>query len=162
VGREDRPPGREGDAFIAPPRPTRSAGYQRVLAATTAALLALDAYVHATDAGLYDQNATDILSQGTLFRAQAVVAAVVAVALVLLARHPVVWAIAALVAASAVGAVLLYTYVDVGPLGPLPDMFEPTWALPGKPASAVAEAAAAALALTGLASALPARPRRAR
>jgi hypothetical protein len=32
---------------------------------------------------------------------------------------------------------LLYTYVDVGSLGPLPNMYEPTWALPGKRASAV-------------------------
>jgi hypothetical protein len=61
-----------------------------------------------------------------------------------------VWALAALVAGSAATAVLLYTYVDVGALGPLPDMYEPTWALPGERASAVAEIAAALLAGTGL------------
>jgi hypothetical protein len=102
-----------------------------------------------TDAGLYDTVSTATLSQGTLFRAQAAVAAVVAIAL-LIRPHPAVWAIAALVAASAATAVLLYTYVDAGALGPLPDMYEPTWALPGKRASAVAEIAAALLAGTGL------------
>jgi hypothetical protein len=137
------------------------AAYQQVLAATTAALLAVDAYVHLRDAGLYDGNTTAILSEGMLFRVQAGVAAIVAVTLVL-RRSPVVWAIAVLVAASAVGAVLLYTYVDVGPLGPLPNMYEPTWALPAKGASAVAEAAATVLALTGLGLALATRPRRAR
>jgi hypothetical protein len=142
-------------------RRRRLAGYERVLAAATAALLAVDAYVHARDAGLYDENATAVLSQGTLFRAQAAVAAVVAVALVL-RRHLVIWVVAVLVAASAAGAVLLYTYVDVGQLGPLPDMYEPTWALPGKRGSAIAEAAATVFALTGLALALAVRERRGR
>jgi hypothetical protein len=129
-----------------------------VLAAATAALLAVDAYVHLRDAGLYDAVATATLSQGTLFRVQAAAAGVVALMLVL-RPHPVVWAIAVLVAGSAAAAVLLYTYVDVGSLGPLPNMYEPTWALPGKRASAVAETAATVLALTGLAVALAARPR---
>jgi hypothetical protein len=71
----------------------------------------------------------------------------------------VVWAVAALVAASAAGAVLLYTYVDVGAIGPLPDLYEPIWALPGKRGSAIAETAATVLALAGLALALRARRR---
>ena len=37
---------------------------------------------------------------------------------------------------------LLYRYVDVGSLGPLPDMYENTWQVPGKLLSAYAEAAA--------------------
>jgi hypothetical protein len=36
------------------------------------------------------------------------------------------------VGASALAAVLLYRYVDLGPLGPLPDMYENTWQVPGK------------------------------
>jgi uncharacterized membrane protein len=123
--------------------------FLRALAATTAVLLAIDAYVHFHDAGLYDTVTTAMLSQGTLFRAQAAAAAVVAVAL-LVRPHPAVWAIAAFVAASAATAVLLYTYLDVGALGPLPDMYEPTWALPGKRVSAAAETAAALLAGTGM------------
>jgi hypothetical protein len=123
--------------------------FQRALAATTAVLLAIDAYVHFHDAGLYDTVTTAMLSQGTLFRAQAAAAAAVALAL-LIRPHPAVWAIAAFVAAGAATAVLLYTYVDVGALGPLPDMYEPTWALPGKRASAAAETAATLLAGTGM------------
>jgi hypothetical protein len=139
-------------------QPRLFAVFQRALAVSTAALLAVDAYVHLRDAGLYDAVATATLSQGTLFRVQAAAAGVVAVML-LLRPHPVVWAIAVLVAASAAAAVLLYTYVDVGSLGPLPNMYEPTWALPGKRASAFAETAATVLALTGLALALATRPR---
>ncbi len=124
----------------------------------TAALLGVDAYVHYHDAHIYDAVSTSTLSQGTLFRAQATAAVIVAVAL-LIRPHPVVWAVAVLVAASAAGAVLLYTYVDVGTLGPLPDMYEPTWDLPGKLASAVAETAATLLALAGLVTSLQTRSR---
>ena len=121
---------------------------QRALAVATAVLLGIDAYVHLHDAHFYDSAASSTVTEGSLFRAQAIVAVVVAVAL--LARpHPVVWAVAVLVTASAVGAVLLYTYVDVGALGRLPDLYEPTWALPGKLASAVAEGLGTLLAITG-------------
>ena len=64
---------------------------------------------------------------------------------------------ALLVAAGAAGAVLLYTYVDVGRLGPLPDMYEPTWSVPGKRLSAAAELAATLSASLGLGLALRAR-----
>jgi hypothetical protein len=138
-----------GTPATRPRRPTGVAVFLRALAATTAVLLAIDAYVHFHDAGLYDTVATATLSQGTLFRAQAAAAAAVAVAL-LVRPHPAVWATAAFVAASAATAVLLYTYLNIGALGPLPDMYEPTWALPGKRASAAAETAAALLAGTGL------------
>ena len=37
------------------------------------------------------------------------------------------WVAALAVAASALAAVLLYRYVDLGSLGPLPDMYENTW-----------------------------------
>lgn len=47
-----------------------------------------------------------------------------------------------LIAASALGAILLYRYVDVGTIGPLPDMYDPAW-YPEKTLSAVAEAIAA-------------------
>ena len=60
------------------------------------------------------------------------------------------WAAALLVAASALGAVLLYRYVDVGQLGPLPNMYENTWQVSGKLLSASAEGAAVVLAALGL------------
>jgi hypothetical protein len=125
----------------------------RTLAVVTAALLAIDAYVHFNDAGMYDVGTGASLTQGSLFRAQATVAVVVAVAL-LVNPHWLVWVIATLVAAAAAGAVYLYTYVDVGRLGPLPNMYEPTWSLPGKRASAVAETIATAAALVGLVAAV--------
>lgn len=125
----------------------------RALGVVTAALLAIDAYVHFDDASLYDIGTGASITQGALFRAQASVAVVVAVAL-LVRPHWLVWVAAVLVAASAAGAVYLYTYVDVGPIGPLPDMYEPTWALPGKRLSAVAESVATATALAGLVTAL--------
>jgi hypothetical protein len=46
--------------------------------------------------------------------------------------------------------VLLYRYVDLGALGPLPDLYENTWQVPGKLLSAYAEAAAVVLAGLGL------------
>jgi hypothetical protein len=131
----------------------------RALAATTAAFLAVNAYIHLSDARLYDSVTSSTISEGTLFRAEAIAAIVVGIALLIQPR-PVVWAVAAVVAASAAGAVLFSTYVDVGALGPLPDMYEPTWAIPGKTGSAIAETAATVLALVGLALALRA-PRRA-
>ncbi len=60
------------------------------------------------------------------------------------------WVAALLVSASALGAVVLYRYVDVGKLGPIPNMYENTWQVPGKLLSAYAEAAAVVLAGLGL------------
>jgi len=59
------------------------------------------------------------------------------------------WIGAFIVTASAVGAVLLYRYVDVETIGPLPNMYEPTWEVPGKPLSAYAEGGAAVLSALG-------------
>jgi ABC-type Fe3+-siderophore transport system permease subunit len=120
----------------------------RALGVVTAVLLAIDAYVHLRDAGLYDGGTG--ITEGALFRAEACVALVVALAL-LVRPLRVVWVIALLVAAGAAGAIYLFTYVDVGALGPLPNMYEPTWALPGKRLTAAAETAAMATAALGLA-----------
>jgi hypothetical protein len=121
----------------------------RLLGVATAASLGIDAYVHAHDAAFYDAVRTSVISQGTLFRLEAAIAALIAVALLI--RPSRFWFAAALVvAASAFGAVMLYRYVDVGTLGPLPSMYEPTWALPGKASSAWAEGAGIILAAAGL------------
>jgi hypothetical protein len=119
-----------------------------VLRITTAAALGIDAVVHWQNASAYDAVGTAI-SQGELFRAEAVVA-VAAGLLVLLRPRTSSWVAALLVAASALGAVLLYRYVDLGALGPLPDMYENTWQVPGKLLSAYAEGAAVVLAGLGL------------
>jgi hypothetical protein len=66
------------------------------------------------------------------------------------APRPGSWVAAFGVGASALGAVLVYRYVDVGALGPLPDMYENTWQVSGKLLSAYAEGAAVVLAGLGL------------
>jgi hypothetical protein len=109
--------------------------------------LGVDAYVHLKLAG--DAGHTGTITASTLFWVQGVVAAVVAI-LVLLRPRPVPYLIAFLVAASALGAVLLYRYVDVGTLGPLPEMYEPVW-YADKVTAAVAEAVATVAAAIGVA-----------
>ena len=104
-----------------------------------AAGLGVDAYVHADLAARFDGNAASI-GQGTLFRVQAGAAALAALLLVAWGRR-VAAGYGLLISASALGAVLLYRYVDVGKLGPLPDMYDPAW-YTEKSVSAVAEAVA--------------------
>lgn len=119
-----------------------------VLRLLTAAGLAVDAYVHADLAATYDP-VTKTISQGDLFRIEAGAAALAALLVVLFGTRPVVWVFALVVAAAGLAAVLLYRYVDVGSVGPLPGMYEPTW-YPEKTASAVAEGAAMLTAAVGL------------
>jgi hypothetical protein len=128
--------------------PARPAAWSWVLRVATAAALGVDAVVHWQNAPAYDTVGTTI-TQGMLFRAEAA-AAVAAGLLVLLRPRTSSWVAAMLVAASALVAVLLYRYVDLGTLGPLPDMYENTWQVPGKLLSAYAEGAAVVLAGLGL------------
>jgi hypothetical protein len=116
------------------PRPT-----ELLLRLLTAAGLAIDAYVHADLAASYDTNAAT-WSQGDLFRLEAALAALAAL-VVLVFRRRVFRAYAFLVAAGGLAAVLVYYYVDLGVLGPLPDMYEPSW-YPEKVLSAVSQAVA--------------------
>jgi hypothetical protein len=108
--------------------------------------LAVDAYVHFHLASAFKNNKTSTLSEADLFRAEAVAAIIAAVALLLRPRRYTA-AFAFLVAASGVVAVLVYRYVDVGAIGPLPNMYDPYWEPVEKALSAVAEAAAALAAL---------------
>jgi hypothetical protein len=114
----------------------------------TAAALVVDAVVHARLAHRYDLNSTGSLSQGELFRIEAGVAALVAV-LILLVANRITWALALVVAASALGAAMLSRYVDIGQLGPVPDMYEPFW-YPSKVVTTIAEAVGTVAALAGL------------
>jgi hypothetical protein len=109
--------------------------------------LGVDAIVHFHLAGQMGGSGT--ITEGDLFWIQGVVAAVVAV-LVLVRPRRLPYAIAFVVAASALGAVLLYRYVDVGAIGPLPDMYEPVW-YAEKVLTTVAEAVAAVTAAIGFA-----------
>jgi hypothetical protein len=111
--------------------------------------LAVDAVVHLRLAPDYQLAAPGGIGQGNLFRIAA--GAAVLTALWLLVRPSrLSFAAAFLVAGGALGAVLLYRYVDVPALGPVPSMYEPLW-FPEKTFSAVAEAVAAGAALVGLA-----------
>jgi hypothetical protein len=106
----------------------------RVLAAIA---LAVSAYVHLHLAHRYAYPGT--ISGETLFRIQGVTAAVLAVGL-LVTGNRWVWAAAAAVGLASFAAVMLYRYVDVGAIGPLPNMNDATWQpSPDKLLSAAAE-----------------------
>jgi hypothetical protein len=100
--------------------------------ALVAAGLAIDAYTHAVLAPDYDANkGSAVISQGNLFRVEAAVASLAALVILVVGRK-IGYLFALVVSASALGAILLYRYVAVGTLGPLPNMDEPTWAIPHK------------------------------
>jgi hypothetical protein len=88
--------------------------------------LGIDAYTHLDLADIYTGVTTGTVSQAMLFRIEAVGAIVAAVAVVLWTNR---WtaAVAAVVAGAGAFALLLYRFVSVGKLGPLPDMSEPFW-----------------------------------
>ena len=118
---------------------TNSEG-SRMLRLLTAAGLGVEAYVHIHLAGKYTVTGSSGLSQGLLFRVEGGVALLLAL-IVLASGSRFLHFLAFLVAASALGAVLLYSYTNVGRLGPLPNMHDPTW-FPQKTLSAAAEAVA--------------------
>lgn len=97
-----------------------------VLRVVTAAALVVEAVIHLQLAADYQLAAPGGIGQGNLFRIESVAALAVAVVL-LLRGGRVMFASAAAVAASGLGAVLLYRYVDVPAFGPLPSMYEPLW-----------------------------------
>ena len=110
--------------------------------------LGIDAYVHFHLASRYDGlkgSGSLAVSQGVLFRAEAV-AAILAALLVVLVRHRSSAVIAFLVLAGGFAAVILYHYVDVGEIGPLPAMHDPVWTTE-KAISAIAQGVAAVAAL---------------
>lgn len=88
--------------------------------------LGVDAYTHFDLASVYDLNATSTVSQGTLFRIEGALAIAVGVALLVRAN---LWTVLAvlLVAGGGLALLLVYRYVNVGKLGPLPNMSEPIW-----------------------------------
>ncbi|MEP7369979.1 MAG: hypothetical protein ABI662_10005 [Dermatophilaceae bacterium] len=114
----------------------------------TAGALIVDAVVHIHLASGYQLSAPSGIGAGNLFRLEAAVA--VAVALLVLVRgNRTSYAVALLVASSALAAVLLYRYVNVPAIGPLPAMYEPVWFLE-KSLSAAAEAMGAIVAAAAL------------
>lgn len=124
----------------------RSGLLRITLIVITAAGLAIDAYVHFHLASAFKHNKTSTLSETDLFRLEAVLAVIAAVALVLRPRR-LTAGFAFLVAAAGFAAVLVYRYVDIGAFGPIPGMYDPYWLPAEKIVSAVAEGVAAVTAL---------------
>ena len=127
----------------------------RVLALLAAVAFVIDAFVHASSASAYDPAHGGLITEGNLFRAEAAVAALVSLLLVVRPTRA-VWTVAFVTATSALAAVVLYRYVNVGSIGPIPNLYEPTWQVPGKLLSAYAEAAAVVISGAGAITA-PAR-----
>lgn len=121
-----------------------------LLRVLVAAGLAVDAWVHwrfAPDMAPGPNAPSGTIAGDDLFRAQAIVAVVAAVLVVVWASKW-TYAFAFVVAASAAGAVLLYYFVDVGRLGPIPGMYDPSW-YADKTISLAGEVVAALAALIG-------------
>lgn len=114
----------------------------------TALALFIDAGVHLFLAPGYQNTQPGTVSQGTLFLLEAA-AALVAGVYVLVRGSRAAYAVALVVALSAFAAVMLYRYVDIPAIGPIPAMYDPVWFF-SKSLSAAAEGAGALLALAGL------------
>ena len=107
--------------------------------------LVVDAYVHLSLASSYDPVRATV-SQGQLFRVEAALAIAAALLLLLRPSRPAA-VIVAVVAGGGLVVLILLRYVDVGSLGPFPDMYEPVW-YPEKSWTAIAQAVATAAAIT--------------
>lgn len=107
-----------------------------VLRSLAAAALGVSAFVHLDKAHVYNYGST--ITGTELFYAQGAVAALVAVWLLVRGGRA-AWAAAAIVGAASFGAVMLYQFVNVGSLGPVPNMYDPVW-YAEKALSAIAEA----------------------
>jgi hypothetical protein len=118
-----------------------------ILRLLVAAGLAADAIVHWRFAPEMSFVQGGSIDGELLFRVQAAVAGVMAVVILTYAARW-AYALAFLVAGSAVGAIVFYYFVDAGALGPLPDMYEPVW-YTEKTISLVGEGIAAVAALAG-------------
>jgi hypothetical protein len=112
-----------------------------VLAGLAVAGLAVDAYTHFDLAPTYRFNATSTLSESLLFRVEAVLAILVALAVVV-RRNRLTALLVVLVAGGGLVLLLVYRYVDIGRIGPIPAMYDPEW-FAEKVASALGEAVAA-------------------
>lgn len=110
--------------------------------------LALDTFVHLRVAPAMQVAAPGGLGGGLLFRAQATLAGLAALLLLVTGRRW-AYALAGLVALSALGPVLLYHFVDVPAIGPIPSMHDPLWS-PEKVVSILGEALALGFSVVGM------------
>jgi hypothetical protein len=142
-------------AWLAALRP-QLPGSPRPAAIVAAGLLAvaglsIDAYVHLNLAATYAE-AQAVINEGVLFRAEAVLALLAALALLTSRIRP-AFVLGFAVSASALTVMLVSRYADLGPIGPFPDLYDPVWFpeklwAAGGEAVAVAACAAAILLLS--------------
>ena len=120
--------------------------------------LSIDAYVHLDLAPTYAE-AQAAINEGILFRAEAILALLAALTLITSARRlPLVLGLA--ISASALTLMLVSRYVNLGPLGPFPDLYDPVW-FPEKLWAAGGEAAAGVASVAGIVLlSIRTRPRR--
>ena len=121
----------------------------RMLRLLVVAGLAVDAYVHFHLASRFDPivgSGAHAVTEGQLFRIEGTAAAVAMLLVLLLDRQ---WTIflALVVAGAGTAAVVLYAFIDVGAVGPIPDMYDASW-YTEKTVSLVAEAIATVAAAT--------------
>ena len=114
-----------------------------------AAGLVVDAITHLRLAPGYQAAQSGGVGEGNLFRVEAGLAIVATVYVLARASRP-AFLLAGLVGLGGLFAVLLYRYVDVPALGPIPAMYEPIWFFE-KSLSAIAEGVAGVLGLVGAA-----------
>lgn len=129
--------------------------FELVVRAVVVLGLAVDSFVHLRMAPVMDIAAPGGIGGGNLFRIQGALAGATALLLLLLPRWW-TYGIAVLVALSALGPVLLYHFVDVPPIGPIPSMYDPLWS-PEKVVTIVGEALAAGFGLWGMSLTSPRR-----
>jgi hypothetical protein len=109
--------------------------------------LGIDAYVHLGLASTYSEARAPV-NEGILFRAEAVLAILTALALVLCARR-LSFVLCFAVSVSALTLMLISRYVDLGPFGPFANLYDPVW-FPEKLWAASGEAAAGISSLAGI------------
>jgi hypothetical protein len=96
------------------------------LAVVAAAGLGIDAFTHLDLAHLYQANTTGTVNEGVLFQIEAALA-IVAGIWILLRPGVLSAAFTLLVAGGGAFVLLLYRYVNVGKIGPIPNMWDPGW-----------------------------------
>lgn len=94
--------------------------------AVVAAALAISGWIHLELAGSFDAIGTTV-TLGALFRAQGVVALLVAGWLLVRRRGTAPVLAALLVATASAAAVVLSVYVRLPAIGPFPEIYEPVW-----------------------------------
>ena len=97
-----------------------------VVRALVVAGLVIDAYIHLKLAPSQPPGGPGHLGQVALFNAEGAVA-IMAAALVLLRPRTWTYLFAVLIAGTALAAVLISRYADIGAIGPIPNLYEPAW-----------------------------------